>query len=302
MKIVGLFVLCFLAYLNVTCAKFTFGPTDLATGRALLKKNWRKCSIEKRTKYVGSPIDTIRGVKNSHECCVKCKKNSRCDRWTYLPGKWDKCTLFNKKDRSVKKVNDRYHISGYASWRLQVKSWPKEKKGSQSNNNEGNKNKNKEEIYQPPGFGEEEVYNPPDFLSGGGSDGEEVYNPPGFDGDFLYEPDDWSNCDPFIDGPLCLINEDDGDVKDYKRMNGKTLYGRRLNSILNCVGNRASTTTKCESMCNNESKCTGWTWTELDCSWIGEKDLTGVCYLMGETDENDVYDAPEGRFVSGLVR
>lgn len=317
MKSFNLLFLCLLAGINLACAKFTYGSFDLEFGRALLKKKWKKCTTEKRTEYVGNPIDTIRGVKNSHSCCVKCKSNSNCDRWTYLGGKWSKCTLFNKRDKSVEKVNARYHISGYAPWRLKDKNWSKVKKVAESNKN---KDKNKEDVYNPPGLsGEEEVYNPPDFFSGGslgggseevynppeftpgGSyDGEEVYNPPGFGGDFFDQPGFDNNCDPFVDGLECLINE--APIKDYTRMRGKTLYGRRLNSILNCVGNRASTSSTCESMCNSEARCTGWTWTELDCSWVGDRDLTGVCYLMSETDENDIFDARDGTFISGIVR
>ena len=164
-----------------------------------------------------------------------------------------------------------------------------------------------EEVYNPPGWspgggnGNEEVYNPPGWSPGGGNGDEEVYNPPGFEGIFYDEPN-WSSggCDPFVDGVECLINETP--IKDYTRMKGKTLYGRRLNSIMNCVGNKASTSSRCEYLCNSESKCTGWTWTELDCSWVGENDLTGVCYLMSETDEGDLFDAPEGTFISGLVK
>lgn len=308
-NIIWIFV-CILAYINLTSAKFTYGSFDLDFGRALLKRKWKKCTTEKRTSYSGKPIDTIRGVKNSHSCCVECKQNPSCDRWTYLPGKWAKCTLFNKRDRSVEKIKSRYHISGYASWRLQTKNWPKVKKVSQPSKDKNNNNNQKEEeVYNPPGFTGEEVYNPPGFSPG--SDGEDVYNPPGFgsDGEVVYNPPGWYGgdsygCDPDIDGLECLITDPPAyqPIKDFTRLNGKTLYGRRLNSIMNCVGNRASTADRCEAMCDMEGNCTGWTWTELDCSWVGESDLTGVCYLMSETDEGDIYDAPEGRFVSGLVQ
>lgn len=313
MKKLSLCVLCLLAYVNVALAKFAYRSFDLDFGRALLNKRWRKCTTETRTKYTGKSLETFRGVKNSHSCCVKCKRDSRCDRWTYLPGEWSKCTLFNKKERSIRKVNALYHISGYASWRLNTKDWPKVKKVSESDNNKNknDSNNSEEEVYNPPGFDVEEAYNPSNWLPSGneevynppgyGSGEEEVYNPPGFDGSFYDEPS-WSTpgCDPFFDGVECLIDEKP--IKDYTRMNGKTLYGRRLNSIMNCVGNKASTSSRCEYLCNNESKCTGWTWTELDCSWVGERDLTGVCYLMSETDENDIFDAPEGTFISGLLR
>ena len=141
----SLFLLCLLAYINVTFAKFAYGSFDLDFGRALLKKRWRTCTTETRTKYSGKPLDTIRGVKNSHSCCVKCKKDSRCDRWTYLGGEWNKCTLFSKSDRSVRKINARYHISGFASWRLTTKDWPKVKKVSESDKNTNNNNNNNKE-------------------------------------------------------------------------------------------------------------------------------------------------------------
>lgn len=69
--------------------------------------------------YVGSPMKTLRDVKSSDECCVACKKaGGICDRWSFLPGKYQKCELFSKSNSAVYKKKSNYRISGYASWRL----------------------------------------------------------------------------------------------------------------------------------------------------------------------------------------
>ena len=307
---------CIAAYAQLASAKFLFGTTDLNFGRALLAKRWKKCSIETRTEYVGKALDTIRGVKNSHNCCVECKKNPSCDRWTYLPGKWAKCSLFSKRDRSLFKRKARYHISGYASWRLKMKTWPKELRESAASNPPASKDTSKgggEVAYEAPPV----AYEDPNAGSGSyggnpGSDGDQAYEAPPLPGGG-YAPtlppgfEDWGqygDCNPFLD-LSCLTDPISGGdtIADYSRLTGKTLYGRRLNSITPCIGNRASTSGRCSYLCSQQANCNAWTWTEIDCSWTGDRDPTGVCYLMGEVDEGDVFDAPDGgNFISGLMK
>eukprot|EP00889_Picochlorum_renovo_P000440 jgi/Picre1/27470/NNA_000437.t1 len=300
-----LVVACF----DLTSAKFLFGTTDLSFGRALLAKKWRKCTIEKRTKYVGTPIKVVRGVKSSHHCCVECKNKKGCDRWTFLPGKWDKCSLFSNKNRSMYKIKAKWHISGYATWRLKLKSWPKDKR--ESYNYKPTKEQS-EVPFEDPNAGGGDAYEASDAgLGGGGAyeapdagfGGGDAYEAPGFDsgsGGGAYE-------DPWSGGGGGYVPDwgYDGGITNYKRMTGKTVYGRRLNSILPCVGNKASTSGRCEYLCTQTKGCNGWTWTdEFNCGWIGENQATGVCYLVGEADEDDVFDAPgkSRNFISGLMQ
>jgi hypothetical protein len=253
--------------------------------RSLLAKGYRKAKLERKVAYEGKPLDVIRGVKNSHSCWVKCKKNSSCSRFTYIPGKWKKCELYRKGDRSVKKVKSKYTISGYASWRIKDKKWGKRKpKKPSKKGDKKESSKDTEEAYEAPGFNN--------------FDGGEAYEDPGWTGgDVAYEDPGFDPSSP--SGPYPPVS---GPILDFTVMRGKTIFGRRVNSVLNCVGNIARVSSDCENMCRNKAECSSWTWASHDCSWVGDSKDTGVCYLMTNTDEYDVFEAPpDGNFVSGFV-
>jgi hypothetical protein len=88
-------------------------------------------------------------------------------------------------------------------------------------------------------------------------------------------------------------------------LKGKSIYGRRLNSVLPCVGNRASSSGRCRYLCQEKPGCMAWTWAgNSNCDWIGEQEAAGLCYLMADADTGDVFSAPEGdrdNFVSGFM-
>ncbi len=300
--------------------------------RDLLAKKWRKAKIEKSVAYEGTPIDVrlihdpnelpvtvitsvetlpsllnsfspahpcigsspdsyscssqnqvIRGVKSSHSCWVKCKNNKDCSRFTYITGKWKKCELYRRGDRQLKKVKTRGAISGYAEWRVSVKGWGKQKPVKKQTNDE----KCREPAYEAPG-----------------SSSQEAYEAPGWSGDGAYEaPNTGSGIWDSEFGPSAPSGGGPEIISDYKLMSGKTIYGRRINSILPCVGNIARRYTDCQTSCNRDGKCDAWTWASFDCSWVGDSRDSGVCYLMADSNERDVFEAPSrGDFVSGMKR
>jgi len=259
--------------------------------------------MERKTRYVGSsPIEVFR-VKSSHSCWVKCKKNASCSRFTYLPGDVKRCELYKRGDRSLRKEKSSWAISGYARWRIEVKNWPKQKataakKGGNKKKPKPDKKKDKyggEEAYEAPGFnggGGEEAYEAPGFIGGGGGGGAG-----NFIGGAYEDPNFGSNDDWTMPGGGNMP------ISDYTLMTGKTIYGRRINSILNCVGNIARRHTDCQSACQQNGNCAAWTWASFDCSWVGDSQDSGVCYMMSDSDTDDVFTAPnDGDFISGIVR
>ncbi len=302
--------------------------------RDLLAKKWRKAKIEKSVAYEGKPIDVrsildtneqsvnvltpvevptyllphspfrawvypltrtpasrhqvFRGVKSSHSCWVKCKNNKDCSRFTYITGKWKKCELYRRGDKKVKKVKSRGAISGYADWRVTVKRWGKQKPVKKQNTNDKNNNKN----------------------TGGNGGSEPAYEAPGWSGEEAYEAPSWSG-EPSAGsgnwnsefGPSAPSGGGWESISDYNLMSGKTIFGRRINSILPCVGNIARRYTDCQAQCNRDGDCDAWTWASFDCSWVGDSKDSGVCYLMTDSDERDVFQAPShGDFVSGIKK
>jgi len=251
-----------------------------------------------------SPHQVFRGVKSSHSCWVKCKNNKDCSRFTYITGKWKKCELYRRGDKQVRKVKSRGAISGYADWRVTVKRWGKQKPGKKQTKKDKNKNKNKNEggktgrepAYEAPGWSGEEAYEAP------GWSGDGAYEAPGWSGDGAYEDPNAGNGlweDDF--GPSAPSGG--GYISDYSLMTGKTIFGRRINSILPCVGNIARRYTDCQAQCNRWQNCQAWTWASFDCSWVGDSKDSGVCYLMTDSDERDVFEAPShGDFVSGMIK
>lgn len=160
------------------------------------------------------------------------------------------------------------------------RSWPKEKRRSSS--------------YMPP------VPSPPPS--------------PELPWDWYMDHDDTSPSDPYTPEPSCYGVPgdclDSGDSPynppaDNTWMKGKSIYGRRLNSVLPCVGNRASSSGRCRYLCQEKPGCTAWTWAgSSNCDWIGEQEPAGLCYLMADVDSSDIFSAPEGdrdNFVSGFV-
>ena len=86
-------------------------------------------------------------------------------------------------------------------------------------------------------------------------------------------------------------------------LQNKVVYGRRLNSYTPCLGNTAFSRDSCSQMCTQLAGCRAWTFTDnFNCGWIGESNPTGLCYLMADTDESSIFDAPAGDyFVSGFI-
>ena len=205
-------------------------------------------------------------------------------------------------------------IHMYLLFRCRIKSWPKDKR--EAYNYKPTKEQS-EVPFEDPKAGGGDAYEAPDAGLGGGDTyeapdagfgGGDTYEAPGFDsgsGGGAYE-DPWSGGGGGGGGGGYVPDWGyDGGITNYKRMTGKTVYGRRLNSILPCVGNKASTSGRCEYLCTQTKGCNGWTWTdEFNCGWIGENQATGLCYLVGEADEDDVFDAPgkSRNFISGLMQ
>lgn len=195
----------------------------------------------------------------------------------------------------MRKVKQRGAISGYADWRVTVKRWGKEKPGKKQSKNDTSKKKggtgDGDTAYEAPGFGTDD-FDICDLVDCSAVDNiEEAYEDPNAGGG------DWNSG--FT--PSAPDSGGWGAVSDYKLMTGKTIYGRRINSILPCVGNIARRYTDCQSQCNRDGNCDAWTWASFDCSWVGDSRDSGVCYLMTDSDEQDVFQAPEhGDFVSGM--
>jgi hypothetical protein len=83
---------------------------------------------------------------------------------------------------------------------------------------------------------------------------------------------------------------------------GKVVGGRRLNSALPCRGNIALSASECGGSCVSAALCQGWTFAaDFDCSWMGETNNVGLCYLMGDVSQDAVYDMPADDFVSGWI-
>ena len=211
----------------------------------------------------------------------------------------------------MRKVKSRYAISGYADWRIKVKNWGKKKPTTdkkKTNNKNNGGNSGEEVAYEAPGFG-----GPGGASGSSGFDICDIVDCSVFEGqngnggDAYEDPNaGWSpGSDDWNSGFTPSAPEGGGwePVSDYKVMTGKTIYGRRINSILPCVGNIARRYTDCQSQCNRDGKCTGWTWASFDCSWVGDSTDSGICYLMTDTDAKDVFTAPKhGDFISGMKR
>jgi hypothetical protein len=84
------------------------------------------------------------------------------------------------------------------------------------------------------------------------------------------------------------------------RVPGKVVGGRRLNSVLPCRGNAMGSADQCAGSCVGSADCQGWTFAQdFDCSWTGQAEPTGLCYLMGDVTPEGVYDVTSGdTFVS----
>lgn len=176
-----------------------------------------------------------------------------------------------------------------------IKSWPKDKR--EASNYKPTKEQS-EVPFEDPNAGGGDAYEAPDAGLGSGGD---AYEAPGF----IPGSDGGAYEDPSSGGGGVPDWGYGGGITNYKRMVGKTVYGRRLNSILPCVGNKASSSGRCEYLCTQTKGCNGWTWTdEFNCGWIGENQATGLCYLVGEAEEDDVFDAPgkSRNFISGLMQ
>lgn len=269
-----------------------------ASTRELLAKKFRKAKMERKVRYRGTPRAVFRNVKSSHNCWVKCKQDSKCSRFTYLPGDLKRCELYSIGDTNVRKEKSNFAISGYADWRVKVKGWGKKKPGKKGVNQNNNGGSKAEDVYEAPGYG-----NSPD------SSGSGAYEDPNFSGGIGdwntgFDPnapeDNWSNLPPTpIDGGSGGGGGGPGDVS---LMTGKTIFGRRINSILPCIGNIARRYTDCSDACKRERNCAAWTWASFDCSWVGDSKDSGICYLMADSDIDDVFAAPnDGDFISGLI-
>lgn len=256
-------------------------------GRRLAQ--WMPCHEKAGLRFRGDETNEIKkfsGYAHWRECCVKCKDTLTCVVYTYNV-RQGTCRLFNGKDSLSKSRNDNF-VSGTLLWRIRLQA----QDGTQSGAGDALPVIND-------GSGAVVV------LPGGEGGGSSPTAPSGANdgsGSVVVLPDQGTTSPGSGSGgdsaPVPAPPVDVG-----KLLEGKVLYGRRVNSYLPCRGNVAASAADCASQCSGNGDCEAFTFVNnFNCGWVGEPTPQGLCYLMADVDGDSVFDAPAGDdFVSGFL-